>query len=91
VKSITSDNACGGTYFWTWGSGVNVRADAYLSSPVVAQLAGPTYVKVICQKQGGPRRGVLEQLVVQNGVPVRLHHQHYIDHPAAILPGVPTC
>src|SRR5690606_22115503 len=42
-KSITSDNGCGGdgTAFPTWGSGVNVRSDAYLSSPVVTTIPGP--------------------------------------------------
>lgn len=92
-KSITSDNACGGTYFWTWGSGVNVRSDAYLSSPIVATLSGPTYVKVICQKQGdwvyaeGYSNNWWSKLQSPSGFMTNI----YIDHPDAKLPGVPTC
>ncbi|MFC7471660.1 M23 family metallopeptidase [Actinomadura keratinilytica] len=39
---LTSTNGCGGgggTPFNTWGSGVNVRADARLNAPVVTTLA----------------------------------------------------
>ena len=50
--------------FQTYGSGVNVRADAYLSSAVVGTLSGPTSIDVDCQKSGdlvtsrtGPVRG----------------------------------
>ncbi|MEV6415924.1 glycoside hydrolase family 19 protein [Kribbella sp. NPDC051718] len=38
--------------FNTYGTGVNVRADAYLSSPVVRTLPGPTSIDVDCQKYG---------------------------------------
>ena len=38
--------------FQTYGTGVNVRADAYLSSPVVRTLPGPTAIDVDCQKLG---------------------------------------
>ncbi len=38
--------------FQTYGTGVNVRADAYLSSPVVRTLPGPTSIDVDCQKEG---------------------------------------
>lgn len=38
--------------FRTYGSGVNVRADAFLSAPVVRTLPGPTDIDVDCQKRG---------------------------------------
>ncbi|WBQ08016.1 glycoside hydrolase family 19 protein [Kribbella sp. CA-293567] len=38
--------------FQTYGTGVNVRADAYLSAPVVRTLPGPTSIDVDCQKYG---------------------------------------
>ncbi|MER5297762.1 peptidoglycan DD-metalloendopeptidase family protein, partial [Streptomyces pharetrae] len=41
-----------GTNFTTWGTSVNVRADARLSAAVVRTLTGPTAVKVQCQKRG---------------------------------------
>jgi hypothetical protein len=95
VKAITSDNGCGGggTYFWTWGSGVRVRSDAYLSSPVVATLGGPTYVRVLCQKQGdwvnaeGYSNNWWSKLASPSGFITNI----YIDHPSAQLPGVPNC
>jgi murein DD-endopeptidase MepM/ murein hydrolase activator NlpD len=93
-RYLTSDNGCGGgTAFWTWGSGVRVRADAYLSSPVVTTLPGPTLVYVLCQKQGdtvtsdGYTNNWWSRLRDQNGYMSNI----YIDHPAAQLPGVPIC
>ncbi|GAB2610303.1 glycoside hydrolase family 19 protein [Kribbella endophytica] len=38
--------------FQTYGTGVNVRADAFISSPVVRTLPGPTAIDVDCQKLG---------------------------------------
>ncbi|MFB6721393.1 glycoside hydrolase family 19 protein [Kribbella sp. NPDC056345] len=38
--------------FSTYGSGVNVRADAYLSAAIVRTLPGPTQIDVDCQKRG---------------------------------------
>ncbi|ALC20247.1 peptidoglycan DD-metalloendopeptidase family protein [Streptomyces pristinaespiralis] len=92
---LTSDNGCGGTGtpFNTWGSGVNVRADARLSAPVVTTLAGPTAVRVLCQKQGdtvnaeGYTNNWWSKLRDQNGFISNI----YIDHPDAVLPGVPLC
>ncbi|MEU9579554.1 peptidoglycan DD-metalloendopeptidase family protein [Streptomyces chilikensis] len=92
---LTSDNGCGGTGvpFTTWGSGVNVRADARLSAPVVATLGGPTAVRVLCQKQGdtvtaeGYTNNWWSKLRDQNGFVSNI----YIDHPSAQLPGVPVC
>ncbi|MBO4205146.1 peptidoglycan DD-metalloendopeptidase family protein [Micromonospora echinofusca] len=93
-KYLTSDNGCGGgTAFWTWGSGVRVRTDAYLSAPTVTTLAGPTLVHVLCQKQGdwvtadGYTNNWWSRLRDQNGFITNI----YIDHPAAQLPGVPVC
>jgi len=95
-KAITSDNGCGGgggTQFQTWGTGVRVRSDARLAAPVVATLAGPTTVFVLCQKQGdtvnaeGYTNNWWSKLRDQGGFISNI----YIDHPAAVLPGVPTC
>ncbi|WP_250290623.1 peptidoglycan DD-metalloendopeptidase family protein [Streptomyces atroolivaceus] len=92
---LTSDNACGGSGypFSTWGSGVNVRADARVSASVVATLAGPTAVRVLCQKQGdtvnaeGYSNNWWSKLRDQNGFISNI----YIDHPDQKLPGVPLC
>ncbi|MFG3345681.1 peptidoglycan DD-metalloendopeptidase family protein [Streptomyces sp. NPDC048018] len=92
---LTSDNACGGSGspFTTWGSGINVRADARLSAPVVTTLGGPTAVWVLCQKQGdtvnaeGYTNNWWSRLRDQNGFISNI----YIDHPSAQLPGVPLC
>ena len=94
-KSIVSDNGCGGTgtYFTTWGSGVNVRSDARLSATVVASLPGPTRVKVLCQKQGDTvnAEGYTNNWWSRLESPAGFVTNIYIDHPSAILPGVPTC
>ena len=92
-KAITSDNGCGGTFFWTWGSGIRVRSDARLAATVVGTLAGPTYVKVICQKQGDTvsAEGYTNNWWSRLESPAGFMTNIYIDHPAAILPGVPTC
>jgi len=92
---LTSDNGCSGQgkNYMTWGSGVNVRSDAHLSSPVVTTLAGPTSVWVLCQKQGdtvnaeGYTNNWWSKLRDQNGFISNI----YIDDPNAQLPGVPTC
>jgi hypothetical protein len=95
-KYLTSDNGCGGgggTPFMTWGSGIRVRSDAYLSSPVVGTIPGPTQVFVLCQKQGdtvtaeGYTNNWWSKLRDQGGFITNI----YIDHPAAQLPGVPIC
>ena len=92
---LTSDNGCSGPgkNYMTWGSGVNVRSDAHLSSPVVTTLAGPTSVWVLCQKQGdtvnaeGYTNNWWSKLRDQNGFISNI----YIDDPNAQLPGVPIC
>ncbi|GAA0626933.1 glycoside hydrolase family 19 [Kribbella sandramycini] len=38
--------------FSTYGTGVNVRADAYLNATIVRTLPGPTQIDVDCQKRG---------------------------------------
>lgn len=49
----TGDGGGGtGTSFPTWGSGVNIRAQATTASSVVATLSGPTQVNVQCQVHG---------------------------------------
>ncbi len=95
VRSITSDNGCsgGGTWFWTWGSGVRVRTGPYLSSAVVGTLAGPTQVKVLCQRQGDTvtAEGYTNNWWSKIESPLGFMTNIYIDHPSAVLPGVPTC
>ena len=95
-KHLTSDNGCsgaGGTAFMTWGTGVRVRSDARLSAAIVATFSGPTRVYVTCQKQGdtvvaeGYTNNWWSKLRDQNGFMSNI----FIDHPAAKLPGVPTC
>jgi putative chitinase len=79
--------------FQTYGSGVNVRADAYLSSPVVRTLPGPTSIDVDCQKSG-------DLVTVSGGSSVWWGHVPalggyvsvaYVAIPQDKLPGVPEC
>ncbi|RZU01715.1 putative chitinase [Kribbella rubisoli] len=81
------------TVFQTYGSGVNVRADAYLSSAVVGTLSGPTSIDVDCQKQGD---------LVSNSDGTSSWWAHvpalggyvtvvYVAIPEDQLPGVPVC
>lgn len=91
---LTSDNGCGGGgEFRTWGTDIRVRADAYLNSPVVTVLPGPTPVTVVCQKQGstvtaeGYTNNWWSKLRDQGGFISNI----YISHPASQLPGVPLC
>ncbi|MEU6736333.1 peptidoglycan DD-metalloendopeptidase family protein [Streptomyces physcomitrii] len=91
---LTSDNCGGGpTNFTTWGSGVNVRADAKLNAAVVTTLSGPTAVFVECQKQGdtvtaeGYTNNWWSRLRDQRGFISNI----FINHPASQLPGVPLC
>ncbi|CAM5705452.1 hypothetical protein SGLAM104S_07728 [Streptomyces glaucescens] len=82
-----------GTNFTTWGTSVNVRADARLSAAVVRTLTGPTAVKVQCQKRGdmvhaeGYSNDAWSYIPALGGYITNI----YIDHPAAWLPGVPEC
>ncbi|MGW0857510.1 hypothetical protein, partial [Streptomyces sp. NPDC002690] len=79
--------------FPTWGTDVNIRQQATSASTRVAQLAGPTTVRVQCQVHG--------QLVQSNGYSNDAWSylpdyggyisNIYIDNAAAWLPGVPTC
>ncbi|WP_327635774.1 glycoside hydrolase family 19 [Kribbella sp. NBC_00482] len=79
--------------FQTYGSGVNVRADAYLSSAVVGTLSGPTSIDVDCQKSGD---------LVSNSDGTSSWWAHvpalggyvtvvYVAIPEDKLPGVPEC
>jgi putative chitinase len=81
------------TVFQTYGSGVNVRADAYLSSAIVGTLSGPTSIDVDCQKQGD---------LVSNSDGTSSWWAHvpalggyvtvvYVAIPEDQLPGVPVC
>lgn len=91
---LTSDNGCGGgVSYMTWGSGVNVRSDAYLSSPVVATLSGPTAVRVVCQKQGDTvnAEGYTNNWWSKLQSPSGFISNIYIDDPNAKLPNVPLC
>ncbi|TDU83455.1 putative chitinase [Kribbella voronezhensis] len=79
--------------FQTYGSGVNVRADAYLSSAVVRTLSGPTSIDVDCQKEG-------DLVTVSGGSSKWWAHipafggyvtVAYVAIPEDKLPGVPEC
>ncbi|MGZ0153162.1 glycoside hydrolase family 19 protein [Kribbella sp. WER1] len=81
------------TGFRTYGSGVNVRADAYVSSAVVRTLSGPTAIDVDCQKHG-------DRVSNSDGTSEWWAHVPalggyvtvvYIAVPEDKLPGVPEC
>lgn len=83
----------GGKPFTTWGSGVNVRADATTASDVVGSLSGPTNVRVLCQTEGenveydGYSGPWWSKLKSQGGFISNV----FIDDPNHKLPGVPVC
>ncbi|GAA1565489.1 MULTISPECIES: glycoside hydrolase family 19 protein [Kribbella] len=90
VAAVTPASATG---FQTYGSGVNVRADAYLSSAVVRTLGGPTSIDVDCQKHG-------DRVSTADGTSEWWAHVPalggyvtvvYIAVPEDKLPGVPEC
>ncbi len=80
--------------FQTYGSGVNVRADATTQSAVVGTLSGPTTIDVDCQKNG-------ERVITDGGgdstwwahVPALGGYVTvaYVDIPESQLPGVAEC
>ncbi|MFF1820073.1 glycoside hydrolase family 19 protein [Kribbella sp. NPDC058245] len=79
--------------FSTYGSGVNVRADAYLSAAVVTTLPGPTSIDVDCQKHG-------DRVTTSEGTSEWWAHVPalggyvtvvYISVPEDKLPGVAEC
>ncbi|WP_328992954.1 glycoside hydrolase family 19 [Kribbella sp. NBC_01245] len=79
--------------FSTYGSGVNVRADAYLNSAIVRTLPGPTSIDVDCQKFG-------DHVTVSGGSSSWWAHVPalggyvtvaYVSIPEDKLPGVPEC
>lgn len=79
--------------FMTYGTGVNVRADASVSSAVVRTLAGPTSIDVDCQKAG-------DVVTVPGGSSNWWAHVPalggyvtvaYVAIPESKLPGVPEC
>ncbi|GAA2822633.1 glycoside hydrolase family 19 protein [Kribbella solani] len=81
------------TGFTTYGSGVNVRADAYLSAAVVRTLSGPTSIDVDCQKHG-------DRVSNSDGTSEWWAHVPalggyvtvvYVSVPQDKLPGVPEC
>ncbi|WP_405060479.1 M23 family metallopeptidase [Kribbella sp. NBC_01505] len=92
---LTSDNGCGGPGkpFMTWGSDVAVRTDAKLSAGLVTRLAGPTSVRVLCQKQGDTvtAEGYTNNWWAKLASPAGFMTNIYIDDPNAKLPGVPDC
>jgi hypothetical protein len=79
--------------FRTWGTGVRVRKEASLSSPVVRTLDGPTDIRVQCQKKGDPVDSEGYSNDAWSYVPDLGGYisNIYIDDPAAWLPGVGTC
>lgn len=82
-----------GTPFTTWGSGVNVRADATTDSDVVDSLSGPTDVRVLCQTEGenveydGYSGPWWAKLKAQGGFISNI----FIDNANHKLPNVPVC
>ncbi|WP_405609879.1 N-acetylmuramoyl-L-alanine amidase [Streptomyces sp. NBC_01511] len=83
----------GGSSFPTWGSGVSIRQEAATTSAQVAGLAGPTSVKVQCQKRGelvnyqGYSNDAWSYLPDYGGYISNI----FIDVSDAWLPGVPNC
>ncbi|MEW1550651.1 M23 family metallopeptidase [Streptomyces tsukubensis] len=81
------------TNFTTWGTNINVRADARLNASVVRVLPGPTAVRVTCQKKGdtvvaeGYTNDLWAYIPALGGYVSNI----YIDHPAAELPGIGRC
>lgn len=82
-----------GTTFPTWGTGVSIRQDTTTGSAQVASLAGPTQVKVQCQKRGelvnyqGYSNDAWSYLPDYGGYISNI----FIDVSDAWLPGVPDC
>lgn len=79
--------------FRTWGNNVNIRQRATRTSPVVATLPGPTSVDIRCQVHGDK---VTAEGITNDAWSFLPHYNGYIsniyiDHPAAWLPGVPSC
>jgi len=81
----------GGHRFRTWGSGVNVRAQANTSSAVVNTLGGPTDIDVDFQVHGetvtaeGHTNDAWAHVPALGGFISNI----YVDVPEAWLPGVP--
>lgn len=79
--------------FTTWGTGVNIRQQPSTSAGVVTTLGGPTRVTVQCQRRAervtadGYTNDAWSYLSSHRGWISNI----YIDHPAAWLPGIPTC
>jgi hypothetical protein len=80
--------------FRSWGTDVNIRAQASTSAAVVRTLSGPADIKVRCQKHA---QSVTAEGYTNDGWSYLTSpatgwiSNIYIDHPAAWLPGVPTC
>lgn len=94
VNGGTGDPGPGpGTSFPTWGTGVSIRQDTTTTSAQVASLAGPTTVKVQCQKRGqlvnyqGYSNDAWSYLPDYGGYISNI----FIDVSDAWLPGVPNC
>ncbi|WP_327178921.1 hypothetical protein OG599_29050 [Streptomyces sp. NBC_01335] len=79
--------------FPTWGTDVNIRQQATSTSTRVAQLAGPTTVRVQCQvhgqlvQSGGYSNDAWSYLPDYGGYISNI----FIDNAAGWLPGVPNC
>ncbi len=95
VTYLWTGDGSGGTNtsFPTWGSAVNIRAQATTASATVATLSGPTQVNVQCQVHGqtvtsdGYTNDAWSYLPDYGGYISNI----FIDVPDAWLPGVPTC
>lgn len=91
--ALTLAPAAEAATFRTYGSGVNVRADAFLNSAVVRTLPGPTTIEPDCQKRG-------DRVTVPEGSSEWWAHVPalggyvtvaYVSIPEDKLPGVPEC
>lgn len=93
VTYLWTGDGAGTRSFPTWGTGVNIRREATTASTRVAQLAGPTTVRVQCQVRGqlvqidGYSNDAWSYLPDYGGYVSNI----YIDVPEGWLPGVPTC
>ncbi|WP_299539810.1 hypothetical protein [uncultured Streptomyces sp.] len=81
------------TSFPTWGTAVNIRQQATSTSTRVAQLAGPTTVRVQCQVHGGVVQADGHSNDAWSYLPDYGGYLSniFIDVADAWLPGVPTC
>lgn len=93
VTYLWTGDGAATTSFPTWGTSVNIRLQPTSTSARVAQLAGPTTVRVQCQVRGqlvqvdGHSNDAWSYLPDYGGYVSNI----FIDVADSWLPGVPTC